>query len=665
MSVMKTIRAASLISLSTFLSFSLGGFNLSDIAFAKPNIDIYAQLPRTASVRISPDGKYVAMLAPYQANKAIFVYNLENPDANTIIIPTPDDSIVKAIDWASDKHVIMLARIRGKGEGKMKRYSALYSRWVATNVETQKSNVMMDDRIKERSYRSQYGGSYVHDLPDDPDHIIMDFPEYTGAVVNRYYKVNLDTGKEFIEKNVPIRSGRVLRSRDGNEIIAREEYNSSNGKYEVFYGYGLDEELVYSADFDTSKNRTTYLFAEYQGKLLFQETERSGLTLFTIDPKTKARAPFMITADVPSGYEYGPIFDPQTGELIGVGFTEDVYKEVYSAEPYKTWHMKAENTLKGKDITILSRTRDDKFVTLLAQGPKEPGEFYLFEPDLNQISPLGGSYPELKPSEIGLTIRSDFKARDGLEIPAYLTLPPGKSKSDGPMPMVVLPHGGPIARDDAGFDFWAQYLAAQGYVVFKPQFRGSSGFGYDFESAGYGEFGDGMLEDTIDGVNYLVETGVANPDKICVTGASYGGYQALALPVIKPEMFKCALAVNGVSDIPDILKFEVARTGSKNSAVMKFWEKVIGDRRDDKDMMKEQSPARNAEDIKAEIVLVHGEDDMTVPVQQTKIMAKALKQAGKSSDVIYLPNDDHNLSLAQSRKKLLEESDKLFGKYLD
>jgi len=182
MSIFNKLRSASVISLSVFLSFTLGGFTQADIASAEPNIDIYAQLPRTASVRVSPNGKYVAMLAPYQASKAVFIYDLSNPDANTIVIPTPDDSIVKAIDWASDKHVIMLARIRGKGEGKMKRYSALYSRWISTNVETQKSVIMLDDKIKELSYRSQFGGGYIHDLPQDSQHVLMSFSEYVGKL---------------------------------------------------------------------------------------------------------------------------------------------------------------------------------------------------------------------------------------------------------------------------------------------------------------------------------------------------------------------------------------------------------------------------------------------------------------------------------------------------
>lgn len=277
---------------------------------------------------------------------------------------------------------------------------------------------------------------------------------------------------------------------------------------------------------------------------------------------------------------------------------------------------------------------------------------------------MGGTYPELNSSQVARTIRSNFIARDQLKIPAYLTLPPGKTKSSGPMPMVVLPHGGPTVRVDASFDFWAQYLAAKGYAVFKPQFRGSTGFGFSHTQKGYGEFGDKMLTDTIDGVKHLIATNVAQADKICVTGASYGGYQALALPMIEPDMFKCALSVICVSHILDILKFAEARTGF-DSGVVKFWRKIIGDRYEDKDMMKEQSPAENVKKIKAEIVLVHGTEDMTVPLQQSKLIAKALKKVGKSDNIVLLPNDDHNLSLPQSRKKLVEVSDALFSKHLD
>lgn len=227
-----------------------------------------------------------------------------------------------------------------------------------------------------------------------------------------------------------------------------------------------------------------------------------------------------------------------------------------------------------------------------------------------------------------------------------------------------MPHGGPIARDDASFDFWAQYIASRGYAVFKPQFRGSTGFSYTLESKGNGEFGEGMLNDTIDGVKKLIKDGVVDADKICATGASYGGYQALALPMIEPDMFKCALALNGVSDIPKMLDYEIARTASRESGVVKFWNRIMGMDEGGRERLSTQSPASNAEKIKAEIILMHGTDDGTVPIEQAELMAKALKKLGKNDDIILLKKDDHNLSLAESRKKLLEVSEELFDRHL-
>lgn len=665
MNISKFLGSLPVVAMGAVLSFApMCPFGTSIDANAAPNVDIYAQLPRTASVRISPNGRYVAMLAPYGSDKAVFVYDLDNPDANTIVMKAPKDSILKTVNWASDKHIVTLARIRGKGEGKMKVYSTLYTRWVSYNVETLDSTILLEDKIKEKRYRVVSGGGLIHNLPNDPDHVLMNMGEFGLKPEQRSYRVNLDSGKESFSRILPINTGATAYSTDGEKILAREEYDARSGKYKVFFGDRKNEKLVYEKTFDKSKNRTEYFFTVFQGKLIMQESEKAGLSLFTIDPKTGARAPFAFNANVPDGYDYGPLFDPATDELIGVGYTDDTTRRIYTAEPYKSWHRKAKNALKGMEVSILSRTRDNSMVTLFAHSATNAGEFYLFEPGKGEMSPIGGMYPELAAGEIAKTVRADYVARDGLDIPAYLTFPPGKTKHSGPMPMVVMPHGGPTARDTADFDFWAQYLAAKGYVVFKPQFRGSTGFGYDFEKEGYGEFGKGMLTDTVDGVNQLVKMNIADPDKICVTGASYGGYQALALPVIEPDMFKCALSVNGVSQIRDILKFEVARTGSNSSAI-KFWRKIIGDRYEDKDMLNAQSPAENVDKIKAEIVLVHGEDDMTVPLQQSKTMAKALKKVGQSDDVIILANDDHNLSLPISRKKLLEASDELFSKHLD
>lgn len=160
---MNISRKLSRLSLARIAIITILGVPLNTAIAAAANIDIYAQLPRMQSIRVSPDGKYIAMLAPYRGDKAVFVYNLQNPDANTVIITPPEKSIVKTIDWASNKHVTMIARVSGK----MKHYSTLYSRWVSTNVETGKSVILLDDLIKSKSYRVTGGGGYLHDLPVD------------------------------------------------------------------------------------------------------------------------------------------------------------------------------------------------------------------------------------------------------------------------------------------------------------------------------------------------------------------------------------------------------------------------------------------------------------------------------------------------------------------
>jgi len=374
-------------------------------------VHIYAQLPRTSSVRVSPDGKYVAMLEPISGTKAVFVYNLQNPNANRIMIPTPEDSIVKAIDWASDKHVVMLARIRDNvKQGKMKRYSNLFSRWVSTNVETQKSTILMEKKIKDLGYKSRSGGAMVHDLTSDPKNIMMGMSEYVGKPLTRHFKVDLDTGKARLNKSLPYTTGRVVRSLDGSKILAREDYDRRSGRYGVYLGEYPNDELVYSTKFTNKDRPTMGLITMLDGKPLLQETEKERLTLHTVEPATKSLRPFSINANVPSGYSYGPIFDNFTRELIGVNYTDDLSRQVYSAQPFKSWHSKAKKALRGKNVRILSYTRDHSVVTLFAESSTNPGEFYLFEPAKGQIEPLGGAYPELKSSQVGKTIRADYSA---------------------------------------------------------------------------------------------------------------------------------------------------------------------------------------------------------------------------------------------------------------
>jgi dipeptidyl aminopeptidase/acylaminoacyl peptidase len=206
--------------------------------------------------------------------------------------------------------------------------------------------------------------------------------------------------------------------------------------------------------------------------------------------------------------------------------------------------------------------------------------------------------------------------------------------------MVVLPHGGPESRDHYGFDPYAQFLAAQGYVVVQPNFRGSAGFGEAFALAGRGQWGLRMQDDVTDAVKHMIDTGRADARRICIVGASYGGYAALAGVTLTPELYRCAISIAGVSDLPEMLSSERHESGSASNDFY-YWRDSIGDPVKDRAALEAASPRRQAGKAAAPVLLIHGEKDETVPVRQSQIMQDALKAGGKQSRLIRLKDADH------------------------
>jgi dipeptidyl aminopeptidase/acylaminoacyl peptidase len=178
-------------------------------------------------------------------------------------------------------------------------------------------------------------------------------------------------------------------------------------------------------------------------------------------------------------------------------------------------------------------------------GPQMPRSYFFLDRTTHKARFIASTYPKLNKDQLGKTKPFPYKARDGLDIPSYLTLPPGKTPKM--LPVVILPHGGPRARDEMAFDWQAQFLANRGYAVMQPNFRGSSGYGRRFEEAGYGQWGLKMQDDITDGVRKLIADGIADPKRICIVGGSYGGYAALAGAAFTPDLYACAVSWAGIS----------------------------------------------------------------------------------------------------------------------
>jgi dipeptidyl aminopeptidase/acylaminoacyl peptidase len=285
--------------------------------------------------------------------------------------------------------------------------------------------------------------------------------------------------------------------------------------------------------------------------------------------------------------------------------------------------------------------------------------FYFVDYGAKSAAIINEHYPQLVGAKLASVREFKYSARDEYPLFGYLTVPTDAAEKN--LAVVVMPHGGPESRDDATFNYRAQFLASRGYAVFQPQFRGSSGFGAAHAEAGRRQWGLRMQDDVTDGVKALIAQGIADPKRICIVGASYGGYAALAGAAFTPELYACAVSINGVTDLPNFIGY-ITRQGGDESNALFYWRDHIGPPSDPQVIAK--SPARNASGIRAPVLLLHGSEDTTVPISQSQAMARALGAAGKKFQFIELPGDDHFLSSSAMRVRALSELDRFLAPYL-
>lgn len=318
-----------------------------------------------------------------------------------------------------------------------------------------------------------------------------------------------------------------------------------------------------------------------------------------------------------------------------------------------------EKAFPDRSVYIVDRSTDGQRLLVETESATHPSMYYLVDRAAHKADIIGEAYPALDGVQLGEVSTITYKSRDGTTIPAYLTLPPGKGEKN--LPLVVLVHGGPESKDPGGFDWWAQFLATRGYAVLQPQFRGSTGYGTAHRLAGYQQWGGLMQDDVTDGVRHLISTGAADPKHICIMGASYGGYSALAGAALTPDLYACAVSVNGVSDLPQMIGYEQSHFGDDSNSLA-YWKDHIGSPLDPR--VAQASPARAAAGIKAPILLLHGDEDTVVPAKQSQAMARALDAAGKPYEYVKLPGEDHWLSNGATRTEVLERIEAFLAKYL-
>ena len=331
-----------------------------------------------------------------------------------------------------------------------------------------------------------------------------------------------------------------------------------------------------------------------------------------------------------------PVLDPATGRTIGnVRDDGQVVRYAFLAPTDATLWAKVLRAFPKAVVRLASWSDDRRQIVLRVEGKAFGAAYYLLDTKGYRAAPLADEYAGITGQDLAEQTTIQYPAGDGLAIPAFLTLPPGRPAKG--LPLVVLPHGGPAAHDEAGFDWWAQALASRGYAVLQPQFRGSTGFGEKFYAAGLGEWGRKMQSDLSDGVAFLAAQGTIDPSRVCIVGASYGGYAALAGVTLQHGVYRCAVSLAGPADLRAVLGYEATTHGGTANQGMRFWQRFMGVTSQIDLSLDARSPLRLAARVDVPILLIHGVDDTVVPFSQSKAMASALAKVRHPAQLVALP----------------------------
>ncbi|HEX2764959.1 MAG TPA: S9 family peptidase [Allosphingosinicella sp.] len=332
--------------------------------------------------------------------------------------------------------------------------------------------------------------------------------------------------------------------------------------------------------------------------------------------------------------------------VVGASFATDRRQAVYFDKPLAALGRSLSKALPGLPlVSFVDSSEDESKLLLFAGSDTDPGRYYVFDKKTKTLNEIMLARPELENVQLASVKPVTYRASDGTEVPAYLTLPAGSSGKN--VPAIVMPHGGPSARDEWGFDWLAQFFASRGYAVLQPNYRGSSGYGDAWYQKNGFQSWRSAIGDVNDAGRWLIAQGIADPNKLAIFGWSYGGYAALQANVLDPKLFKAAVAVAPVTDLATMIQDSLY--WSSHRIVRNF----IGTG----PHLKEGSPAENAGKIVAPVLLFHGDRDMNVGIRQSRIMADRLKDAGHPAELVVYPNLDHYLEDSSARIDMLRRSD--------
>ena len=582
---------------------------------------------------LSPNGEYIGFLKPWNSRMNIFVQKIGEEDATRVTSVTERD--IPGFFWATDDRIVY-----SLDKGGDENYHVFA-------INRDGSNELDLTPFEETR------ASVIDDLRDDPEHMLIRHNERDKRTFD-VFRVNVNTGEsERLVKN-PGNLVSFLTDHDGKLRIATttDGVNTS-----VLYRETEDDEFrtILTTNFRESLSP---LFFTYDNKNLYASSnigrDKEAIVLF--DPREGKE--LEVIYEHPQVDVSALLRSDKRKIITGVAFT--AAKRGYHFFDDKRREMQdfLKQQLPDQEIALVSYNLDENKYLVRANSDRSRGAYYFYDLEKEELTHLADISPWLEPKELAPMRPIVFQSRDGLLIYGYLTLPVGVEPQD--LPTVILPHGGPWARDTWGFRPDVQFLANRGYAVLQINFRGSTGFGRKFWEMSFKEWGQTMQNDVTDGVEWLIDQGISDPDRIGIFGASYGGYVVLAGLAFTPDLYACGVDYVGVSSLFTILE-----------TIPPYWEpmremmyEMMGDPEKDQDMMRAVSPVFHADKIKSPLMIAQGANDPRVKISESDQIVAALKERGIEVPYMVKDNEGHGFRNEENRFEVYRAMEQFFGEHL-
>jgi dipeptidyl aminopeptidase/acylaminoacyl peptidase len=614
-----------------------------------PPIAAFARLEAIQDAAISPDGARVALLGGPAGGRSLNIATIDQPGSKTLAL---GDVEAVSIRWAGDDHVIVRV---GYWEKLGPRSEYRFERNIVVSAAGEPGALLLSNDHASRYAISQPIARIVHGQAPAVFLMGLQVAADRSHVDTRIaQKGDGETFKWSLWRADPVTGhGRMIEPGTVDSVFFEPD---AAGEARV--RYDLDSRTGKARVFARAKGerRWTEMWREEAGGRYLGYSDGEDAIYLVRDDATGQQVVRQTLSDggveavgSPSPYEPALVRDPYSGQAVALMAGGEATVAQYLDPEIGAVHGLLVRALADREVRLIDWSQDRTRFVVVAESADAPPAWYLLDWSRKELSPLGAAFPELSHAELGRTSWLTYKARDGLEIPAYLTLPPG-DRADRPHALIVLPHGGPAARDTNSFDYLTQFLATRGYAVLRPQFRGSRGFGADFEAAGRGEWAGKMQTDLLDGIAALAQGGRIDPNRVCIVGASYGGYAALVGATLHPDAFQCAAAIAPVT-VLQMLQLQVVRSAGRDSLGFTGFREQLADA--SREQMAAASPATHAAAAKAPILLMHGDQDAVVLVDQSRRMHEALTQAGKPVEFVMFEGENHYFYRPESRARML------------